>query len=106
MEDNFWRINVNTYDVLSLHVSFDTGIELCLGKPLDDSLLHVIHSEVQQLSDSLGVHKDREEKDVKSICSTLSLFKSEFDRAIRSLEEQQSSLKTCCEELRSRQDIL
>ena len=106
MEDNFWRINVNTYDVLSLYVSFDTGIELCLGKPLDDSLLHVIHSEVQQLSDSLGVHKDREEKDVKSICSTLSLFKSEFDRAIRSLEEQQSSLKTGCEELRSRQDIL
>ena len=86
--------------------SFDTGIELCLGKPLDDSLLHVIRSEVQQLSDSLGVHKDREEKDVKSICSTLSLFKSEFDRAIRSLEQQQSSLQTGCEELRNRQDIL
>ena len=85
---------------------FDTGIELCLGKPLDDSLLHVIRSEVQQLSDSLGVHKDREEKDVKSICSTLSLFKSEFDRAIRSLEQQQSSLETSCEELRNRQDIL
>ena len=86
--------------------SFDTGLELCLGKPLDDNLLHVIRSEVQLLSESLGVHKDREQKDVKSIFSTLSLFKSEFDRAIRSLEQQQSSLQTSCEELRSRQDIL
>ena len=85
---------------------FDTGIELCLGKPLDDTLLHVIRNEVQQLSDSLEVQKQREEKYVKSICSTLSLFKSEFDRAIRSLEQQQSSLQTACEELKNNQDIL
>ena len=84
---------------------FDAGIELWLGKPLN-TLLHVVRNEVQQLSDSLAVHKEREEKDVKSICSTLSLFKSEFDRAIRSLEQQQSSLETACEELKNNQDIL
>ena len=88
--------------IFTLH----TGLEICLGKPLDDTLLQVIRNEVQRISDSVHDFKDKEDKDVKSICSTLALFKSEFDRAVQVLGQQQSSLQTTCEELKNNQDML
>ncbi|KAJ7392993.1 hypothetical protein OS493_008239 [Desmophyllum pertusum] len=73
------------------------GLELCLGKPLDDTLLHFIHNEVQTLSESLDRHGETVDEKIKKICSdTLDLFKCEFDRAIAALQavqEKQSVLE-------------
>lgn len=89
-----------------LPFSFQTGLEICLGKPLDDTLLHLVHSEVQRLHHSLDVYRGKEDKDVESVCSTLALFKSEFHRSIVSLEEEQSRLQETCEDLKLRQDLI
>ena len=83
-----------------------TGLEICLGKPLDDTLLHLVHSEVQRLYHSLDVYREKEDKDVERVCSTLALLKSEFHRSIVSLEEEQSSLQKTCEDLKLRQDVI
>ena len=43
---------------------------------------------------------------MKSVCSTLALIKSEFERAIFSLEEKQSNLQSVCEDLKKTQDMI
>lgn len=85
---------------------YNIGLEICLGKPLDDNLLQVIRKEVQRLSDSLDDCKDREGKDVKSVCSTLALFKSEFDRAIQLLKTQYSKLESSYSDIKNNQDAI
>ncbi|KAJ7392992.1 hypothetical protein OS493_008238 [Desmophyllum pertusum] len=65
------------------------GLELCLGKPLDDTLLHFIRNEVQTLSESLDRHGKTVDAKIKKICDTLDLFKCEFDRVIASLQAVQ-----------------
>ena len=88
-----------------LHFSLQTGLEICLGKPLDDTLLHLVHNEVQRLYHSLDVYREKEDRDVESVCSTLALLKSEFHRSIVSLKEEHSSLQKTCEDLKLRQDV-
>ena len=79
-------------------------MEICIGKPLDDALLHVIHNEVQTLSNSLDDYRGRQVKDLESVCSTLALFKSEFHRSTVSLKEEQSNLKETYQDLKCKQD--
>ena len=64
--------------------SFLPGQDIYLGKPLDDTLLQLIHKEVQQLSESLNNNKEQDNR----ISATLNLLKCEFDRAVESLQEQ------------------
>lgn len=92
--------------MLLLYLSLQTGLEICLGKPLDDTLLHLVHNEVQRLYHSLDIYREKEDKDVESVCSTLTLLKSEFHRSIVSLEEEQSSLQKTFEDLKLRQDVM
>lgn len=76
---------------------FLTGLEICLGKPLDDNLLHFIHNEVRTLFESFDDYREEEDEKNKKILDTLELFKSDFGSAIKSLQEKQSSLETTCE---------
>lgn len=87
-------------------IYFNIGLKICLGKPLDDNLLQVIRKEVQRLSDSLDDCKDKGGKDVKSVCSTLALFKSEFDRAIQLLKTQYSKLESSYTDIKNNQDAI
>ncbi|KAL9972627.1 hypothetical protein ACROYT_G018969 [Oculina patagonica] len=80
------------------------GLEICLGKPLDDALLHVIHNEVQTLSYSLDDYRGKQEKDVESVCSTLALFKAEFKRSISSLKEEVTNLQERSKDFKCKQD--
>lgn len=82
------------------------GLEICLGKPLDDTLLQVVRKEVQDLYNSVSDYKAKEEKDVQSTCAILALFKSEFDKTIHVVEQQYSSLQTACKELHKSQDTM
>ncbi|KAL9972618.1 hypothetical protein ACROYT_G018956 [Oculina patagonica] len=66
------------------------GLEICLGKLLDDNLLHVIRNEVRPLSEEKVVEKMRKLSDM------LDLFKSEFD----SVQERLSTLENTCEEIK------
>ena len=91
------------YDVVSFCCS--TGPEICLGKPLDDTVLQFLRNQVQQMSDSLDENKGNESKDQKRIWSTLALFKSEVDSDIHVLQQQQSSLQATCEELKNNQEL-
>lgn len=43
---------------------------------------------------------------MKSVCSTLALIKSEFERTIFSLEEKQSNLQSVCEDMKKNQDMI
>ena len=43
---------------------------------------------------------------MKSVCSTLALIKSEFERTIFSLEEKQSNLQNVCEDMKKTQDMI
>ena len=92
--------------MLRLPFSLQTGLDICLGKPLDDTLLHLVHNEIQRLYHSIDVYSEREVKDVESVCSTLALLKSEFHRSIVSLEKEQSSLQKTCEDLKLWQDVV
>ena len=85
---------------MSVCFACSTGLELCLGKPLDDTLLHIIRNEVQTLSESLNDNKEKADKTIKEICESLDLLKGEFDSWIVSLQEKQSSLETTCEEMK------
>lgn len=80
-----------------------TGLEICLGKPLDDTLLRIIRKEVQGLSDSL---EDFKEENAAQVRVTIELFKSEFDEVLAVVQEKQSRLEQRCEELQHSQDIL
>lgn len=92
--------------MLLLCLSLQTGLEICLGKALDDTLLHLVHNEVQRLYHSLDFYREKGDKDVESVCSTLALLKSQFHRSIVSLEEEQSSLQKTCEDIRLGQDVI
>ena len=54
--------------------SFCVGLEFCVGKPLDDSFLHVIFDEVQALSGSLPDWLEKTNSDIKQV------LKCEFDK--------------------------
>ena len=90
------------YRVLTCLHSFVTGQDLCLGKPLDDTLLKLIRKEVQQLSDTLDTHKEQNNR----IDSTLGLLKTELDKAIDSLQEKQAGMEMTCKELLQRQEMI
>ena len=60
--------------------SFCVGLEFCVGKPLDDSFLHVIHDEVQVLSGSLPDWLEKTNSDIRQVRDMLNSFKSEFDK--------------------------
>lgn len=92
--------------MLRLPFSLQTGLEICLGKPLDDTLLNLVHNEIQRLYHSIDVYREREVKDVENVCSTLASLKSEFQRSIVSLEKEQSSLQKTCEDLKLWQDVI
>ena len=89
------------YRLLTCLHSFVTGQDLCLGKPLDDTLLKLIRKEVQQLSDTLDTHKEQNNR----IDSTLGLLKTELDKAIDSLQEKQAGMEMTCKELLQRQEM-
>ena len=57
--------------------SFCVGLEFCVGKPLDDSFLHVIRDEVQALSGSLPDWLEKTNSDIKQVRDML---KWEFDK--------------------------
>ena len=57
--------------------SFCVGVEFCVGKPLDDSFLHVIRDEVQALSGSLPDWLEKTNSDIKQVRDML---KCEFDK--------------------------
>ena len=82
--------------------SFLPGQDICLGKPLDDTLLQLIHKEVHQLSESLNNHTEQDNR----ISATLNLLKCEFERAVESLQEQQASTEITCKDLRQKQEII
>ena len=91
----------NCFQLLNLLQCFSTGKDICLGKPLDDTLLQLVRQEVQQLSDSLDNLKDEDSR----ICATLDLLKSEFDEAIAILQEKQAELEVTCKELKQHQEM-
>ena len=57
--------------------SFCVGVEFCVGKPLDDSFLHVIRDEVQALCGSLPDWLEKTNSDIKQVRDML---KCEFDK--------------------------
>ena len=75
-------------------------MEVCLGKPLDDTLLDTIRKEVQGLSDAL------DDKVHDKLRATIALFKSEFDKSVVLLQEQQSCFERRCQQLEHSQDIM
>ena len=82
--------------------SFLPGQDICLGKPLDDTLLQLIHKEVHQLSESLNNHTEQDNR----ISATLNLLKCEFERAVESLQEQQASTEITCKDLKQKQEMI
>ncbi|KAJ7392994.1 hypothetical protein OS493_008240 [Desmophyllum pertusum] len=71
------------------------GLELCLGKPLDDTLLHFIRNEVQTLSESLDHHGETVDEKIKKICD---LFKCEL--------EKQSVVEKTFEEIKEEMKVM
>ena len=80
-----------------------TGLEICLGKPLDDTLLRTIRKEVQGLSDSLDDFREENDNQVRA---TIELFKAEFETSLALVQEKQSRFEQRCQELQHSQDIL
>lgn len=68
---------------------FNTGLDICLGKPLDDALLRTIRNEVQRLSDSLDDFREEADNQVRA---TIELFKVEFNKDLALIQEKQSGL--------------
>lgn len=79
------------------------GLEICLLKTLDSTLLQDICKEIQQLSDSLDDYKEEQRTQIRR---TLDVFRTEFDSAIAALEEKQNALEKRCEELKCNQDVI
>ena len=88
----------NCFQLLNKLQCFFTGQDICLGKPLDDTLFQLVRQKVQQLSDSFDHLKDEDER----IYATLGLLKSEF--AI--LQEKQAELEVTCKELKQHKEML
>ena len=78
---------------------FAAGLNICLGKPVDNAVLQFIRQDVQLLSDSLNDYREEQDK----IYVTIALFKSVLDRAVMSIQQKQSVLEKTCEELRDNQ---
>ncbi|XP_078372038.1 uncharacterized protein LOC144655630 [Oculina patagonica] len=79
------------------------GLDMCLGKPLDDALLDIIRKQVQGLSDALDDYKENEDTKVRA---TIELFKSEFDKGVVLLQEKQSCLERRCQELQHSHEVM
>ena len=78
---------------------FAAGLDICLGKPVDNAVLQFIRQDVQLLSDSLNDYREEQDK----IYVTIDLFKSVLDRAVMSIQQKQSVLEKTCEEIRDNQ---
>ena len=78
---------------------FAAGLNICLGKPVDNAVLQFIRQDVQLLSDSLNDYREEQDK----IYVTIDLFKSVLDRAVMSIQQKQSVLEKTCEEIRDNQ---
>ncbi len=80
-----------------------TGLEICLGQPVNETLLRLIQNELQTVSDSLAAYEEKTDEKIKKLCDTFHPFRSEFDRAleqvIKRLEKQQKELKEQKEKL-------
>ena len=81
---------------------FAAGLNICLGKPVDNAVLQFIRQDVQLLSDSLNACREEQDK----IYVTIDLFKSVLDRAVMSIQQKQSVLEKTCEELRDNQVLM
>ena len=90
----------NCFQLLNHLQCVSTGQDICLGKPLDDTLLQLVRQEVQQLSDSFDNRKDEDRR----IYTTLGLLKSELDKAIATLQEKQAALEVTCKELKQHKE--
>ena len=82
---------------------FAAGLDICLGKPVDNAVLQFIRQDVQLLSDSLNEYR---EEQYKKICVTIDLFKSVLDGAVVSIQQKQSVLEKTCEGLRDNQVLM
>ena len=80
-----------------------TGLDICLGKPLDDTLLRTIRKEVQGLSDSL---EDFIKETNNQVRVTIELFKAEFDKDLAVVQEKQFRIEERCDALQHSQDVL
>ena len=92
----------NCFQILNHLQCFSTGQDICLGKPLDDTLLQLVRQEVQQLSDSFDNRKDEDRR----IYTTLGLLKSELDKAITTLQEKQAAFEVTCKELKQHKEMV
>ena len=81
---------------------FAAGLNICLGKPVDNAVLQFIRQDVQLLSDSLNDYREEQDK----IHVTIDLFKSVLDRAVVSIQQKQSVLEKTCEGLRDNQVLM
>ena len=86
-----------------MYFLFVAGLNICLGKPVDNAVLQFIRQDVQLLSDSFNDYREEQDKKIRVI---IDLFKSVFDRAVLSIEEKQSILEKNYEELRDNQALM
>ena len=82
--------------------ALSTGLEICLGKPLDDTLLDIIRKQVQGLSDELDDYREKEDK----VRATIELFKSEFEKDLVLVQDQQTCLERRFQALQHGQEIM
>lgn len=75
---------------------FVTGLEICLGNPLDDFMYNNLLREVEALGGMLTKYQETTGAETKGIRRTLNLFKGEVHKAMIKLRDNHSHLEQSC----------
>ena len=82
---------------------FFTGLDICLGKPLDDVIVRSLLEEVEALKEKLTTYKEKTgDLEGEEILQGLNLFKDEVSKDLKKLQADQAKIENSFQEIKMR----
>ena len=80
---------------------FFTGLDICLGKPLDDVIVRSLLEEVEALKEKLTTYKEKTgDLEGEEILQGLNLFKDEVSKDLKKLQADQAKIENSFQEIK------
>ena len=80
---------------------FFTGLDICLGKPLDDVIVRSLLEEVEALKEKLTTYKEKTgDLEGEKILQGLNLFKDEVSKDLKKLQADQAKIENSFQEIK------
>ena len=97
---SYKKSNLSLYIADYLFFFFFTGLDICLGKPLDDVIVRSLLEEVEALKEKLTTYKKTGDLEGEKILQGLNLFKDEVSKDLKKLQADQAKIENSFQEIK------